>query len=367
MIALAIEVVVSGFIRRDRHYDRKDTLTNFALAVGNTLVGKAWGPLAFAAYLLGARVRLFDVPMQAAWAWALLFLGDDLCYYWSHRAAHRLPLLWASHQVHHTSRRFNLSVGARNSWTGGMLDWVFWMPLAVLGFPPVAIVAMQGMSLSWQFLVHAAYGGRLGPLGLVLNTPSHHRVHHGRNPQYLDRNFGGTLIVVGSAVRQLPRGARAGRLRHGRRAGAPLQSVVHRVFGLGGAPATIAEARATSCASTPPRKLNSRNDRATSSGAGRSVLLVAPRHAPHAVLERERERLALLETPAGDAGGDHRQPIEAEHEQIAPQRLLRQQARHRGQAKLPAAARQQGRRRLTGERGVGGVERAHLGPDRTSC
>jgi sterol desaturase/sphingolipid hydroxylase (fatty acid hydroxylase superfamily) len=195
MIALAIEVVVSGFIRRDRHYNRKDTLTNLALAVGNTLVGKAWGPLAFAAYLLGARVRLFDVPMQAAWAWVLLFLGDDLCYYWSHRAAHRLPLLWASHQVHHTSRRFNLSVGARNSWTGGMLDWVFWMPLAVLGFPPVAIVAMQGISLSWQFLVHAAYGGRLGSLGLVLNTPSHHRVHHGRNPQYLDRNFGGTLIV----------------------------------------------------------------------------------------------------------------------------------------------------------------------------
>jgi sterol desaturase/sphingolipid hydroxylase (fatty acid hydroxylase superfamily) len=195
IIALAIELVVSGFVRRDRHYDRKDTFTNLALAVGNTLVGKAWGPLAFAAYLLGARVRLFDVPMQAAWAWALLFLGDDLCYYWSHRAAHRLPLLWASHQVHHTSRRFNLSVGARNSWTGGVLDWVFWMPLAVLGFPPAAIVAMQGISLSWQFLVHAAYGGRLGPLGLVLNTPSHHRVHHGRNPQYLDRNFGGTLIV----------------------------------------------------------------------------------------------------------------------------------------------------------------------------
>jgi sterol desaturase/sphingolipid hydroxylase (fatty acid hydroxylase superfamily) len=195
MVALAIEVVASGFIRRDRHYDRKDTLTNLALAVGNTVVGKAWGPLAFAAYLLGARVRLFDVPMQAAWAWALLFVGDDLCYYWSHRAAHRVPLLWASHQVHHTSRRFNLSVGARNSWTGGMLDWVFWMPLVVLGFPPAAIVAMQGISLSWQFFVHAAYGGRLGPLGLVLNTPSHHRVHHGRNPQYLDRNFGGTLIV----------------------------------------------------------------------------------------------------------------------------------------------------------------------------
>jgi sterol desaturase/sphingolipid hydroxylase (fatty acid hydroxylase superfamily) len=195
LIALAIEAIASGVVRRDGHYHRRDTLTNLALAAGNTLVGKAWGPLAFAAYTLGARVRLFDVPMQAAWAWVLLFLGDDLCYYWSHRAAHRLPLLWASHQVHHTSRHFNLSVGARNSWTGGLLDWVFWMPLAVLGFPPVAIVAMQGISLSWQFLVHTAYGGRLGPLGLLLNTPSHHRVHHGRNPQYLDRNFGGTLIL----------------------------------------------------------------------------------------------------------------------------------------------------------------------------
>jgi len=195
MIALAVEAVASMRVRRDGHYDRRDTLTNLALAVGNALVGKAWGPLAFAAYTLGARVRLFDVPMHAAWAWALLFLGDDFCYYWSHRAAHRLPILWASHQVHHTSRRFNLSVGARNSWTGGLLDWVFWMPLALAGFPPLAIVAMQGISLSWQFLIHSAYGGRLGVLGLVLNTPSHHRVHHGRNPQYLDRNFGGTLIV----------------------------------------------------------------------------------------------------------------------------------------------------------------------------
>jgi sterol desaturase/sphingolipid hydroxylase (fatty acid hydroxylase superfamily) len=195
MVALAIEVCVSAALRRDGHYDRKDTFTNLALSVGNTLVGKAWGPLAFAAYTLGARVRLFDIPAAAPWAWALLFLGDDFCYYWSHRAAHRLPVLWASHQVHHTSRRFNLSVGARNSWTGGMLDWIFWMPLAVVGFSPVMIVAMQGLSLSWQFLIHSAYGGRLGPLGLLFNTPSHHRVHHGRNARYLDRNFGGALIV----------------------------------------------------------------------------------------------------------------------------------------------------------------------------
>jgi sterol desaturase/sphingolipid hydroxylase (fatty acid hydroxylase superfamily) len=194
VVAMAVELLASAAIRRDGHYRRGDTLVNVVLSVGNMLAGKAWGPLAFAMYTLAYRHRLFDIA-PAGWAWGALFLADDLCYYWSHRAAHASRLLWASHVVHHSSSCFNLSVGARNSWTGGLTDWIFWMPLPFLGFPPAMIVAMQGLSLLWQFLIHTPYGGRLGPLGFFLNTPSHHRVHHGRNPQYLDRNFGGTLIV----------------------------------------------------------------------------------------------------------------------------------------------------------------------------
>jgi alkylglycerol monooxygenase len=201
-LALAIELAASALWRRDGHYDRRDTVTNFALYLGNALTARVWGPLAFFMYGLAYRHRLLDLPQllstlagATVWLWGSLFLLDDLCYYWSHRAAHRLRVLWASHVVHHSSGRFNLSVATRHSWTGGLTDWVFWMPLALLGFSPLQIVGMQGLSLIWQFAVHTPYVRGLGPLEWVLNTPSHHRVHHGRNPEYLDRNFGGVLIV----------------------------------------------------------------------------------------------------------------------------------------------------------------------------
>jgi sterol desaturase/sphingolipid hydroxylase (fatty acid hydroxylase superfamily) len=198
-LALIAELVFS-WRRRDGHYDRRDTLTNFALYVGNALTARLWGPLALFMYGLGHRYHLVDLPAAlsrfgAGWTWLALFLLDDFFYYWSHRAAHHLPVLWASHVVHHSSTRFNLSVATRHSWTGGLTDWVFWMPIALLGFTPLQIVSMQGLSLIWQFAVHTPYKLRLGPLDWLLNTPSHHRVHHGRNPEYLDRNFAGVLIV----------------------------------------------------------------------------------------------------------------------------------------------------------------------------
>jgi alkylglycerol monooxygenase len=203
-LALIAELVGSTWLRRDGNYDRRDTLTSFALYVGNALTARLWGPLALFMYGFGHQHRLVDLPGSISavlggvgWTltWAALFLLDDFCYYWSHRAAHRLPVLWASHVVHHSSTRFNLSVATRHSWTGGLTDWVFWMPVALLGFTPLQIVSMQGLSLIWQFAVHTPYLRRLGPLEWLLNTPSHHRVHHGRNPEYLDRNFGGVLIV----------------------------------------------------------------------------------------------------------------------------------------------------------------------------
>jgi sterol desaturase/sphingolipid hydroxylase (fatty acid hydroxylase superfamily) len=198
-VALIAELVVSRW-RRDRHYDRRDTLPSFGLYVGNALTARLWGPLALFMYGVGHQHHLVDLPallssFGVGWTWAALFLLDDFFYYWSHRAAHRLPVLWASHVVHHSSTRFNLSVATRHSWTGGLTDWVFWMPVALLGFTPLQIVSMQGLSLIWQFAVHTPYVRRLGPLEWLLNSPAHHRVHHGRNPEYLDRNYGGVLIV----------------------------------------------------------------------------------------------------------------------------------------------------------------------------
>lgn len=142
---------------------------------------------------------LFDVealPAGAKWLAALLlFLGVDLCFYWHHRLAHEFSIGWATHVVHHQSEEFNLIVALRQSALEHYLMAFCYLPLALFGFPPTWYVAMFAFNLIWQFWCHTRLVGKLGPLEWVFNTPSHHRVHHGRNPKYLDKNYAGTLIV----------------------------------------------------------------------------------------------------------------------------------------------------------------------------
>ena len=125
----------------------------------------------------------------------MVFFADDLAYYWFHRAHHEVRILWASHVVHHSSQHYNLSTALRQTWTpfGSLL---FWAPLALVGIPPWAIFLMQSVSLLYQFFLHTERVERLlGLVEWVMNTPSHHRVHHGINSAYLDRNYGGILII----------------------------------------------------------------------------------------------------------------------------------------------------------------------------
>lgn len=138
----------------------------------------------------------FAVRLPELASWVAVFLLVDLCYYWSHRMAHHVNFLWAGHVVHHSSEEYNLAVALRQSSLHGFFSWVFYMPLALLGIPWQMYVATYALNLVYQFWIHTRAVGRLGPLAeWVLNTPSHHRVHHGRNPRYLDRNHGGALIV----------------------------------------------------------------------------------------------------------------------------------------------------------------------------
>ena len=126
----------------------------------------------------------------------LLFLLQDFLYYWFHRASHRIRWMWASHVVHHSSERLNFSTAFRQSLTypvSGM--WLFWVPLAWVGFTPDQVVLIVGLSLAYQFFVHTQAVGKLGWAEFIFNTPSHHRVHHARNPQYIDRNYAGVLII----------------------------------------------------------------------------------------------------------------------------------------------------------------------------
>jgi sterol desaturase/sphingolipid hydroxylase (fatty acid hydroxylase superfamily) len=132
----------------------------------------------------------------ALWSFLALFVLQDFLYYFFHRAHHRIRWMWCSHVVHHSSERLNLSTALRQSLTyplSGM--WAFWLPLTWLGFEPDHVVLMVGLSLAYQFFVHTEAVGKLGALEWVFNTPSHHRVHHGKNAQYIDRNYGGILII----------------------------------------------------------------------------------------------------------------------------------------------------------------------------
>lgn len=148
--------------------------------------------------VLGAttHLRLPEIAMDRVWKWIALVLAVDLSFYWLHRLSHRCRWLWASHAVHHTSEDMNFTAALRLGWTDAIAGgWLFWLPMVWIGFPPQAVFPLVGLNLVYQFLLHTERIGRLGPLEWLLNTPSHHRVHHARNPEYVDKNFAGVLIV----------------------------------------------------------------------------------------------------------------------------------------------------------------------------
>jgi sterol desaturase/sphingolipid hydroxylase (fatty acid hydroxylase superfamily) len=129
------------------------------------------------------------------WVWVLVFFADDLAYYWFHRVSHESRVFWASHVVHHSSQHYNLSTALRQTWVP-MTYLPFWLPLLLVGFPPWLVLLAQSWSLIYQFGLHTERIFKLPRwVEAVFNTPSHHRVHHGANEQYLDRNYGGILVI----------------------------------------------------------------------------------------------------------------------------------------------------------------------------
>jgi sterol desaturase/sphingolipid hydroxylase (fatty acid hydroxylase superfamily) len=168
---------------------------------GNLAVLVLWSPWLFLLYDAVHEHALLDLGRGSALAQAsplalgaLTFLAEDLCFYVFHRSSHRVRLLWAAHEPHHSSAGFNWTVAVRQTWTP-FLAAAFWLPLMLLGFDPFLVLAAQGASLVFQSFLHTELAGTLGPLGWVLNTPGHHRVHHGYDAHCVDRNFGGVLIV----------------------------------------------------------------------------------------------------------------------------------------------------------------------------
>jgi sterol desaturase/sphingolipid hydroxylase (fatty acid hydroxylase superfamily) len=177
-----------------RGYEARDTAASLAMGLGNVAIGSVWKGVVFGLWSWLHAFRLFELP--PTWAtWACLVVAEDLAYYWFHRSHHEVRMLWAGHANHHSSAHFNFSTALRQSWTTPFTGVPFWLPLPLLGFPPWMILVQQSISLVCQFWLHTEAIPRLGALEWVLNTPSHHRVHHGRNPRSLDRNHGGIFIV----------------------------------------------------------------------------------------------------------------------------------------------------------------------------
>jgi len=177
-------------------YEGRDTAASLTMGVGSVVISGLIGGAVVAAFVAVHRLAPVDLGF-AWWVWVLCFLAEDLAYYWFHRVSHERRWFWASHVVHHSSQRYNLSTALRQTWTGKLtLGFVFWLPLPLLGFPPEMVLFFTATSLLYQFWIHTEAIDRLPrPLELVLNTPSHHRVHHAVNPRYLDANYAGVLIV----------------------------------------------------------------------------------------------------------------------------------------------------------------------------
>jgi sterol desaturase/sphingolipid hydroxylase (fatty acid hydroxylase superfamily) len=194
--ALMIAIEAFLVIRSNREpVDRKDTWNNILIGFVSVMFGALFALVTSNFYFWAYSLAPFEMPMNTWWAWAILIVADDFAYYWFHRFSHEVRFLWNFHVVHHSSEQYNLSVAVRQSWFSGVSHWIFYIPLAFAGFPFESFVFIHGLNLIYQFWIHTKLIDRLGPLEWVFNTPSHHRVHHGVNEQYLDKNYAGILII----------------------------------------------------------------------------------------------------------------------------------------------------------------------------
>jgi len=187
------EIVIDLLTKKQRRW--KDTLANCLIFVSHQLVEKtAYASLGFVALLPFYLITPWHIPMTM-WTWLIALLVADFTYYWMHRLEHQHRILWASHSVHHSSKDYNLTVGFRLSLIEGLFEWIFLVPMILLGFNPFQAIVALVLIAQYQHWIHTEHIGKLGWLDEVFNTPSVHRVHHGSNNQYLDKNYGGILML----------------------------------------------------------------------------------------------------------------------------------------------------------------------------
>lgn len=193
-ILIGIELGYAVY-KKLNYYRLNDSLANLSQGIGSQLIGIFLKTGTFYGYLyIFEHWRFYTFP-NSVWTWLLLFIGVDFFYYWFHRLSHEINALWAAHIVHHQSEEYNLTVALRQSWFQSGFAWIFYLPLAFAGFEPMMFLTVSAFNTLYQFWIHTRAIGNMGILEWILNTPSHHRVHHGSNPKYIDKNHAGTLII----------------------------------------------------------------------------------------------------------------------------------------------------------------------------
>ncbi|MBO6702279.1 MAG: sterol desaturase family protein [Pseudomonadales bacterium] len=184
-----------GHFTRNQTYRLNDTLNSLSMGLLSRVVDLL--RLGFAGVVIEAIVRAAGVQQintEPLWVWIAAFVAYDFCYYWKHRFGHEWRILWASHVAHHQSEEFNLSTALRQTGTD-YIGFVFYIPLYLVGLPVEVIITVGSLNLIYQFWVHTEHIRRLGPIEWVFVTPSNHRVHHAKNPDYIDKNYGGVFIL----------------------------------------------------------------------------------------------------------------------------------------------------------------------------
>ena len=179
--------------KKERSY--KEVIANIAIGIGNILLSlTAYGLIFIVTLYIAEDFSMWHIP-QNIYTWVLALIVADFSYYWMHRVEHKVRFLWAIHSVHHSSKEFDLTTGLRLSWLESLFEWAFFVPMVLLGFDLVQVTVSIIAVVAYQTWIHTEYIGKLGRIDKVLNTPSVHRVHHGSNTQYIDKNFGGVLML----------------------------------------------------------------------------------------------------------------------------------------------------------------------------
>ncbi|MBU3672980.1 MAG: sterol desaturase family protein [Sinobacteraceae bacterium] len=195
MLTIAVEAWLAHR-RRIANYDIADAITSLHFGVLSQVSGVFVRALSFGAYVfVFEQLRWFTLPVDSVWVWLLALIAYDFIYYWVHRFGHETHLMWAAHQVHHSSEYFNLSTALRQTSTGAFASFPFYLPMALCGVPPVVFGAVALIDLLYQYWVHTELVRKLGWVDRVFVTPSNHRVHHGQNDYCIDRNYGGIFIL----------------------------------------------------------------------------------------------------------------------------------------------------------------------------